>query len=144
MTYSLETTPRSGSPASGSPIPHTSGRVKAFQRMPNAKLLGAYDDSPLLAPVLSRRWASQARSKEEILADPNVHAVLIHPKSYLMADWAIEAMEAGKAVLCEKPAGRGSDRHHAASSRRSSAPASSSRSATAGVTRRRWTRCRRS
>ncbi|WAJ30999.1 Gfo/Idh/MocA family protein [Antarcticirhabdus aurantiaca] len=48
------------------------------------------------------------RTKEEILTDPDVHAVLIHPKSYLMGEWAIEAMEAGKAVLCEKPAGRGS------------------------------------
>jgi predicted dehydrogenase len=44
----------------------------------------------------------EKRSKEEILSDPNVHVVMIHPKSYLMADWAIEAMEAGKAVLCEE------------------------------------------
>ncbi|TBU90926.1 Gfo/Idh/MocA family protein [Phytopseudomonas dryadis] len=86
--------------------PHTSGRVKAFQRMENVRFHGAYDDSPLLQPFVDA-LGLEARSKEEILADPNVHIVLVHPKSYLMADWAIEALEAGKAVLCEKPAGRG-------------------------------------
>ncbi|UVH51823.1 Gfo/Idh/MocA family oxidoreductase [Pseudomonas sp. CBSPBW29] len=87
--------------------PHTSGRVKAFQRMANVRFLGAYDDSPLLEPFVDA-LGLHARTKEEILADPDVHIVLVHPKSYLMADWALEALEAGKAVLCEKPAGRGS------------------------------------
>jgi len=87
--------------------PHTSGRVKAFQRMPNARVVGAYDDSPLLKPFVEA-LGLQSRSKEAILSDPAVHAVLIHPKSFRMADWTIEALEAGKAVLCEKPAGRNS------------------------------------
>jgi predicted dehydrogenase len=87
--------------------PHTSGRVKAFQRLPGANVLYAHDESPLLAPFVDA-MGLQARSKEEILADPQIKVVLVHPKSYLMADWAIEALEAGKAVLCEKPAGGGS------------------------------------
>ena len=86
--------------------PHTSGRVKAFKRIPGVRFLGAYDDSPLLQPFVDA-LELEARTKDEILADPDVHVVLVHPKSYLMADWAIEALEAGKAVLCEKPAGRG-------------------------------------
>lgn len=87
--------------------PHTSGRVKAFQRMEGVRLLGAYDDSPLLEPFVEA-LGLKARTKDEILNDPAVDIVLIHPKSYLMADWAIEALDAGKAVLCEKPAGRAS------------------------------------
>lgn len=87
--------------------PHTSGRVKAVQRMSGARMMGAFDDSPLLAPFVDA-LGIEPRSKEDILSDPNVHAVLVHPKSYRMADFAIEALEAGKAVLCEKPAGRGS------------------------------------
>lgn len=87
--------------------PHTSGRVKAFKRIPGVQFLGAYDDSPLLTPF-AEAMELQERGKDEILSDPNVDIVLVHPKSYLMADWAIEALEAGKAVLCEKPAGRGS------------------------------------
>ena len=107
MTYALGTEKTLGFACLGITHPHTSGRVKAIQRMSNARLLGAYDDSPLLTPFVDA-LGLESRSKEDILADPDVHAVLIHPKSHLMADWAIEALEAGKAVLREKPAGRGS------------------------------------
>ncbi|AZD08076.1 Oxidoreductase-like [Pseudomonas chlororaphis] len=106
MSYKLESGATLGVACLGITHPHTSGRVKAFKRIPGAQFFGAYDDSPLLEPFCDA-LGLQARSKEEILADPNVHVVLVHPKSYLMADWAIEALEAGKAVLCEKPAGRG-------------------------------------
>ncbi|WP_290872229.1 Gfo/Idh/MocA family oxidoreductase [Aquabacterium sp.] len=85
--------------------PHTSGRVKAIQRRQDAVMLGAWDTSPLLNPFVDA-LGLQARSKEEILADENVHVVLVHSKSEKMADLTIEALEAGKAVLCEKPAGR--------------------------------------
>lgn len=86
--------------------PHTSGRVKAIQRRSDARMLGAWDTSPLLQPFVDA-LGLEVRSKEDILADPAVHAVLIHSKSEKMADLAIEALEAGKAVLVEKPAGRG-------------------------------------
>src|SRR5260370_19181485 len=87
--------------------PHTSGRVKAIQRRTDAKMLGAWDASPLLTPFVDA-LGLEARSKEDILADENVHVVLVHSKSEKMADLTIEALEAGKAVLCEKPAGRSS------------------------------------
>lgn len=87
--------------------PHTSGRVKAVQRLANAQMMGAYDDSPLLKPFVEA-LGLESRSKQEILDDPNVHAVYVHSKSNKMADLSIEALEAGKAVLCEKPAGRNS------------------------------------
>jgi len=82
--------------------PHTSGRVQAVQRLPNARMLGAADDSPLLGPFVEA-LGMKARSKKEILEDPDVHVVYVHSKSYAMADLTIEALEAGKAVLCEKP-----------------------------------------
>ncbi|WP_213768636.1 Gfo/Idh/MocA family oxidoreductase [Caballeronia sp. dw_19] len=87
--------------------PHTSGRVKAIQRRPDARMLGAWDASPLLNPFVDA-LGLQARSKEDILADDNVHVVLVHSKSEKMADLTIEALEAGKSVLVEKPAGRSS------------------------------------
>ena len=87
--------------------PHTSGRVRAVQRQHGMRMLGAWDDSPLLGPFCDAMGIAR-RGKKEILDDPDVHAVYIHSKSYRMADLAIEALEAGKAVLCEKPAGRNS------------------------------------
>lgn len=87
--------------------PHTSGRVRALQRLGNARMLGAADESPLLQPFCDA-LGLEARDKKDILADPDVHVVYVHSKSYAMADLTIEALEAGKAVLCEKPAGRNS------------------------------------
>ncbi|MBB5737679.1 putative dehydrogenase [Xanthomonas arboricola] len=107
MSYAVGPDKTIGVACLGITHPHTSGRVMAFQRAAGVRFLGAYDESPLLAPFVEA-LGLQARSKDAILADPAVDAVLIHPKSYLMADWAIEALDAGKAVLCEKPAGRGS------------------------------------
>jgi predicted dehydrogenase len=87
--------------------PHTSGRVKAMQRRAGTRMLGAADDSSLIEPF-AKAFDLEIRSKADILADPDVHAVLVHSKSDRMADLSIEALEAGKAVLVEKPAGRNS------------------------------------
>ncbi|MGO7609396.1 hypothetical protein ACC695_39350, partial [Rhizobium ruizarguesonis] len=80
MTYAIGEKVEFGIACLGIKNPHTSGRVKEFQRMPGARLMGAYDDSPLLAPFVDA-LGLEARTKEAILADPNVHAVLVHSKS---------------------------------------------------------------
>lgn len=86
--------------------PHTSGRVKALQRRQDIEIYGAADHSELLKPFCDA-LNIEMRSKEEILTHPEIDIVLVHSKSYEMADLTIEALQAGKAVLVEKPAGRG-------------------------------------
>jgi predicted dehydrogenase len=105
MAKSLGADTKVGVACLGITHPHTSGRVRAVQRLANARMMGAADESPLLNPFCEA-LGLQARSKHEILQDPDVHVVYVHSKSYEMADLSIEALEAGKAVLCEKPAGR--------------------------------------
>ena len=86
--------------------PHTSGRVKALQRRQDIEIFGAADESELLNPFCNA-LGIPTRTKDEILNNPEIDIVLVHSKSYEMADLTIAALEKGKAVLVEKPAGRG-------------------------------------
>ena len=86
--------------------PHTSGRVKALQRRQDIEIYGAADQSELLKPFCDA-LNIEVKTKDDILSNPDIDIVLVHSKSYEMADLTIAALQAGKAVLVEKPAGRG-------------------------------------
>ncbi len=55
------------------------------------------------ASLASKVGASVARTAEEALNHPEVAAVLIATSSDTHAKYVIEAVQAGKAVMCEKP-----------------------------------------
>lgn len=67
------------------------------------ELTGVYDiDEKRMSWVEANGWRCY-RSYEEILADPDVDIVLIATPNHLHKEEAIQALRAGKHVLCEKP-----------------------------------------
>jgi len=85
--------------------PHTSARAKTMLQTPGVRLVGAADDHDVIEPFTAAFGIPRA-DVGDLLADDDVHAVLIHSKSDAMVDLSIAALEAGKAVLVEKPGGR--------------------------------------
>ena len=86
----------------------------------NDKLLPGAEASPdvELVTVASRdlgRAEAYARERgieraygsyEDLLADPKIEAVYISLPNSMHVEWSIQALEAGKHVLCEKPLSR--------------------------------------
>jgi myo-inositol 2-dehydrogenase/D-chiro-inositol 1-dehydrogenase len=69
----------------------------------NSTLAAVSDFVPEAAATLAAKFGAEARSTQEIIADPAIDAVLIATSTDTHADLIEAATAAGKAVLCEKP-----------------------------------------
>lgn len=71
---------------------------------PHAKLVGLYDINQERAASLAKQFGGKAYSTvEELLADEEIQAVSVCAANFAHAQLTIQALEAGKHVLCEKP-----------------------------------------
>ncbi len=71
---------------------------------PEAKIAGLYDINQARAAQLAETYGAAAYATvEELLANPEIDAVSICAANFAHAELTIQALEAGKHVLCEKP-----------------------------------------
>ena len=76
------------------------------RRVPGARLVAMADPRPGAAAALAGDLGARAYGDaQELLADPDVEAVVITASSHVHADLIEAAAGAGKAVFCEKPMG---------------------------------------
>ena len=75
-----------------------------YSANPNAEIVGFYDRDRARAEALAAQYGGTVYdSFEELLADKRVEAVSICTPNFLHSAHAVQALEAGKDVLCEKP-----------------------------------------
>jgi len=78
--------------------------AKAISQVPEARLISAYSrGAEKCREFATKIGCKAAASIEELIADPDVHAVCITTPSGAHAEAAVPILKAGKAVLCEKP-----------------------------------------
>ncbi len=75
----------------------------AISSNPGSALVAVSDYYPQNAEKLAAQYTCEARTTEEIIADPSIDAVLIATSTDTHSDLIEAATAAGKAVLCEKP-----------------------------------------
>ena len=86
------------------------GKIAQVRHIPeyaehkDAKLLGFYDINQERAAALAEQYGGTAYATvEELLANPDIHAVSVCAANFAHAELTIAALNAGKHVLCEKP-----------------------------------------
>lgn len=79
--------------------------MQQFARLMNARLAAVFDINAGSAEEAVRTFPAlrRADSLEDLLADPNLHAVVIATPAESHKEIAVAALEAGKDVLLEKP-----------------------------------------
>lgn len=70
---------------------------------PQSTLVAVSDVNAGAAEALAAKYGAEARTTEEILADPAIDAVLVATSTDTHSDLIEAATAAGKAVFCEKP-----------------------------------------
>jgi myo-inositol 2-dehydrogenase / D-chiro-inositol 1-dehydrogenase len=80
------------------------GETLAF-RVPGARLAGVADTVPVLAEQVATRNGCHhwTEDPERLLADPEIHGVVIATPARFHVDAIVAAAESGKAIFCEKP-----------------------------------------
>ncbi|WP_029501893.1 Gfo/Idh/MocA family protein [Lachnoclostridium phytofermentans] len=68
------------------------------------KPVGAYDINRVRQRYAECRGLKAYKSKEELLSDPQIDIILVATSNEIHKELSIEALKAGKHVLCEKPA----------------------------------------
>lgn len=86
------------------------GSITRFRHAPeylankDAKIMGFYDYFPERAKEMAKEFGTNTYSTfEDMLADENIDAVSICTANKFHASMSIQALQAGKHVLCEKP-----------------------------------------
>jgi myo-inositol 2-dehydrogenase / D-chiro-inositol 1-dehydrogenase len=77
--------------------------AKSIAANAHSQLVAVSDVNTAAAEQLATRCGAQARSSQDIIADPSIDAVLIATSTDTHAGLIEAAAAAGKAVLCEKP-----------------------------------------
>ena len=72
-------------------------------RHPGLRLKYVVDPRADVADAMCQRFGAQAANLEQALADPSVKGVLVCSSTDQHLSNALAAVEAGKAVFCEKP-----------------------------------------
>ena len=78
--------------------------IPEYASNPNCELKGFYNPTKSRAEDMARKYGGRAYdTAEELLSDPEIDAVSICAANYAHAQLTIQALRAGKHVLCEKP-----------------------------------------
>jgi predicted dehydrogenase len=84
--------------------PHASARVRALREIEGVEVAAAADDDRRLK-YFTEKYDLEPVDTDELLADERITAVMVHSKSKDMVPLALRVLDAGKAVLVEKPGG---------------------------------------
>ncbi|MDR0405439.1 MAG: Gfo/Idh/MocA family oxidoreductase [Clostridiales bacterium] len=79
---------------------HHYDALKSYDRL---KIAGVYDVDPKRGQLAEEKGLKSYPSKEALLADDTIDIVLVAATNEVHKDLSIEAMRAGKHVICEKP-----------------------------------------
>jgi myo-inositol 2-dehydrogenase / D-chiro-inositol 1-dehydrogenase len=77
--------------------------AKAISSHPGSRLAAVSDINREASSKLAAQYGAQDRSTRDVLDDDTINAVLIATSTDTHSDLIEQAVEAGKAVLCEKP-----------------------------------------
>ena len=78
--------------------------IPEYAENPDVKLVGFYNPTKSRAEDMAAKYGGRAYdTAEELLANPEIDAVSVCAANYAHAALSIQALNAGKHVLCEKP-----------------------------------------